>query len=57
MIQDLSIPHYNSIRLLGSDILYEFVLDDEDLTCNVCDRAFVTPWHLERHQQKKRHWG
>jgi len=31
--------------------------DDEDVTCNVCDRAFLTPWHLERHRRKKRHWG
>ncbi len=34
-----------------------FFLDDEELTCNVCDRAFSTPRMLERHQQKKRHWG
>lgn len=31
--------------------------DDEELTCNVCDRAFSSPYQLERHQQKKRHWG
>ena len=29
---------------------------DEDLTCNVCDRAFPTPLHLEQHMVKKRHW-
>ena len=32
-------------------------LDDEELTCNVCDRAFSSPRQLEYHQQKKRHWG
>lgn len=31
--------------------------DDEDVTCNVCDRAFCTPRMLDRHKQKKRHWG
>jgi len=31
--------------------------DDEELTCNVCDRAFTSPRKLEYHQHKKRHWG
>ena len=31
--------------------------DDEELTCNVCDRAFSTPRQLQYHQHKKRHWG
>lgn len=31
--------------------------DEEELTCNVCDRSFETPRQLERHQQRKRHWG
>jgi len=30
--------------------------DDEDVTCNVCERAFSTPRALEMHKQKKRHW-
>ena len=30
---------------------------EEELTCNVCDRAFLTPWHLENHMIKRRHWG
>ncbi|KAK3915420.1 Zinc finger protein 646 [Frankliniella fusca] len=33
---------------------YDF---DEALTCNVCDRSFVTPRQLAHHQQKKRHFG
>lgn len=31
--------------------------DEEELTCNVCDRSFQTPRQLERHQLRKRHWG
>eukprot|EP00094_Tigriopus_californicus_P010088 TCALIF_09728-PA protein Name:"Protein of unknown function" AED:0.00 eAED:0.00 QI:234/1/0.8/1/0.25/0.2/5/0/356 len=31
--------------------------DEEELTCQVCDRSFTTPNLLERHQQKRRHWG
>lgn len=31
--------------------------DEEELTCQVCDRSFATPNLLERHQQKRRHWG
>merc|ERR1712008_284187 len=31
--------------------------DDEELTCDVCDRAFTSPRRLEYHQHKKRHWG
>jgi len=31
--------------------------DEEELTCNVCDRSFETPRQLERHQARKRHWG
>lgn len=30
---------------------------DEELTCNVCDRSFPTPWDLESHMIKRRHWG
>merc|ERR1712059_202136 len=30
---------------------------DEEVTCNVCDRAFPTPWDLENHMIKRRHWG
>ena len=29
---------------------------DEELTCAVCDRAFTTPWELEKHMIKRRHW-
>jgi hypothetical protein len=32
-------------------------VDDEDLTCNICDRAFGNPTLLNRHQIKYRHWG
>ena len=57
--------------LTSSDILpdYDFSLhlplslreedcdwDDEDVTCNVCDRSFPTPVHLESHMIKHRHW-
>ena len=38
-------------------ILLPIPADDEDVTCNVCDRAFCTPRMLDRHKQKKRHWG
>merc|ERR1711974_215816 len=30
---------------------------DEELTCNVCDRSFLTPWDLDNHMIKRRHWG
>lgn len=30
--------------------------DDEDVTCNVCDRSFPTPVHLDAHMVKYRHW-
>ena len=30
--------------------------DDEDVTCNVCDRSFPTPVHLQSHMIKHRHW-
>ena len=43
-------PHLISKRL-------PVFADDEDVTCNVCDRAFCTPRMLDRHKQKKRHWG
>ena len=35
----------------------DFDWGEEELTCGVCDRAFNTPWDLEKHQIKKRHWG
>ena len=31
-------------------ISVELFLDEEELTCNVCDRSFETPRQLERHQ-------
>lgn len=34
----------------------ENILDDEDVTCNVCDRSFPTPVHLDAHMVKYRHW-
>ena len=30
---------------------------EEELTCNVCDRSFLTPWDLDNHMIKRRHWG
>ena len=29
---------------------------DEELTCSVCDRSFSTPWDLQDHRVKRRHW-
>ena len=31
--------------------------EDEDVTCNVCDRSFPLPKDLRKHKIKKRHWG
>ncbi|XP_035212041.1 uncharacterized protein LOC118186123, partial [Stegodyphus dumicola] len=31
--------------------------EDEELTCNVCERSFNTVRRLEQHQQRKRHYG
>ena len=67
-----SATQYSAMDLAtSSDILpqYDFSLhlpvslreedcewDDEDVTCNVCDRSFATPVHLESHMIKHRHW-
>jgi len=29
---------------------------EEELTCPVCDRSFTSPWDLEKHMIKRRHW-
>ncbi|XP_015921424.1 uncharacterized protein [Parasteatoda tepidariorum] len=31
--------------------------EDEELTCNVCERSFNSVRKLEQHQQRKRHYG
>ena len=51
------IPHYDfSLQLPVSLKEEDCDWDDEDVTCNVCDRSFPTPVHLQAHMIKHRHW-
>ena len=52
------------MRFLHSVSTFQFLSREEDydwgeeeLTCNVCDRSFLTPWDLDNHMIKRRHWG
>ena len=47
-------PALERLALLREE---DFDWGEEELTCNVCDRSFDTPWHLESHMVKRRHWG
>ncbi|KAG5670442.1 hypothetical protein PVAND_000706 [Polypedilum vanderplanki] len=49
-IDDKLIRKLQSVSLSDDDY-------DENLTCNVCDRAFKCQRQLASHQQKKRHFG
>jgi len=51
----VSTTTHNSILEEEEEEDYDW--DEEELTCNVCDRSFQTPRQLERHQLRKRHWG
>ena len=51
------IPDYEfSLQLPASLREEDCDWDDEDVTCNVCDRSFPTPVHLQAHMIKHRHW-
>ena len=51
------LPHYHfSLELPVTLREEDCEWDDEDVTCNVCDRSFATPVHLESHMIKHRHW-
>ena len=59
-------PTIVSLRLEGEKSVKEYRIlvreedydwGDEELTCNVCDRSFLTPWDLDNHMIKRRHWG
>ena len=37
--------------------MFFLFLEEEELTCNVCERSFHSVRRLEQHQQRQRHYG